>query len=163
MKLYVLALMMLLQPGSPWKHTYIDTADAIATAAKEHPLYRDDHGFKTAALLVAIAFHESVFKQDAVNPDVGGDSIGLFQVNVSNLPALKMTREELFDPLTGARAALTVLRWSFAACRELPENERLSLYTGGPGCDHGRQESRDMVASQRWLLWRKKPVFIEGK
>src|SRR5258706_11364554 len=101
MNSYILALMLLLQHASPWKGTYNSTANAITTASIENPIFKDDVGFRTAALLVAVSWHESMFKQNATHQANSKiDGIGLFQIKQRDLKFLGLTENQLADPLT---------------------------------------------------------------
>ncbi len=134
--------MLALQPASPWRATYETTANAIAeTVAREEPLFAGDLGReRTAALLVALAWHESTFRPDAVGDH--GRSRGLFQVQ---------GRGALSDPQDAVKAALGMLRASFDACRARPLKERAAWYASG-SCDRGLRESRHRMQLAEWIF-----------
>lgn len=152
MQAWILALMLMLVPRAPYADTFPATAAAIDKVAHEAALYSGEDGpERTAAQLVALFAHESSFDPLAVHADTGGDSIGLGQVNVSNLRRLGLTRAALFDPLTNARAALRLLSESIAACAWRPSWARLSLYVSG-SCNRGGEASRKRVTLATELL-----------
>jgi hypothetical protein len=128
MVIWILSLMQLLLPYARYaeKFQFEATAVAIDKVAHEEPLYDDDDGVvRTVVELVSLAYHESRFDPRAV--DHGGTSLGLAQVDTSNLRALGLTRpEQLFDPETNLRAALKLIRISHHLCRRHPHEERLA-------------------------------------
>lgn len=74
-----------------------------------------------ATILTAIAAGESGWRADAHNPKPPDNSYGLFQINMLNTPGKPMgtnrlkqwgltSNEQLFDPLTNAKAAVSILR-----------------------------------------------------
>ena len=149
---WILTLMLALVPGSPYEGTFAATAAAIDQAAHEAPLYPGEDGpARTAAQLVALAWFESRFDPKAVGDH--GNSLGLFQVGVSNLASLGIERDDLFDPKKAADAALRMIRTSFVVCRVRPKEERLAHYAaGGPDCSKGGNESRHRTALAARLL-----------
>ncbi len=91
----------------------------------EPPLFkRDDDRRKTAALVVAIAFRESSFRNDVTSKR--GDAC-MMQVN---------RRPELAsDPVACVRVAMAMLRESMRMCPEYP----VAFYASGPGaCSNER-------------------------
>lgn len=149
---WILALMLSLIPSAPYADTFPATAAAIDRASHEAPLYDGEDGpERTAALLVSLAAHESSFDPRAVHPDTGGDSLGLMQINASNLHRLGLTRERLFDAETNVRAALRLLSESMRACSRRPSWARLALYASG-SCDRGGEASRHRVELAARLL-----------
>jgi membrane-bound lytic murein transglycosylase MltF len=164
MYIWILGLMQLLVPNAPYADTFPATAAAIEKTAHEDPLYADDDGVvKTVAELVALAYHESKFNPRAV--DKGGTSLGLTQVDVSNLSHLGLTkREQLFDPETNLRAALKLMRISYRLCRYHPRDERLANYASGGGtCSVPAAliESRRRMRLADRLLRRHPPRWVE--
>lgn len=146
MTLWILSLMLALQPSAPWLATYRDTAVAIDRAAHAEPLYEDEDGAaRTAAELVAIAWFESRFDPSAVAED-GSGSVCLGQIDLSNLDRLLTTRNALLaDVDLCVHSMLRLVRESHRVCalRRQPAEDRLAQYTGGGGaCDRGRRESR---------------------
>ncbi len=113
-----------------------ELADAIAHVVDDaRPLFRDDETrAKTALLVVAVAFRESSFRNDAVSRT--GDHC-LLQVH---------GRPELADDVVACvRVGLAMMRESFRMCREHP----LAFYAEGPrGCSSARAQriSRDRLA-----------------
>jgi len=114
--------MAALVPSAPWVDTYPQTARAIVDAC--------DNDMRCAAVLTAIAYHESRFKADAVGDH--GQSLGLFQVSKHWNPG--------DTPEEQARVAAQLVRRSFAVCRGKPLEERLGWYASG-GLSCGRPES----------------------
>jgi membrane-bound lytic murein transglycosylase MltF len=133
MAAWILSLMQLLVPHAPYADTFPATAAAIEKVAHEAPLYDDDDGIvRTVAELVSLSFHESHFDPRAV--DKTGQSVGLAQVDVSNLASLGLSkREELFDPETNLRAALKLMRISHRLCSYRPAEDGLANYASGGG------------------------------
>jgi Transglycosylase SLT domain len=140
---WVLSLLLFLQPDVPWRASYEETARAIATAAEQaEPLFPGADGrARTAALLVAVAYHESRFDPNAVGD--GGRSFGLFQHQRGGASN--------FAPAVAAPRALATMRASLNACRARPEDERLAAYASGR-CDRGFAASRARLALGRALL-----------
>ena len=163
MTIWILQLMVLLQPAAPWRGTYAGTARAIDDAAHEAPLYPGEDGVeRTAALLVAVAWRESRFDPMARATDCCGESLGLFQVHGTNARRLGlMGVNELFDPLTNARAALALLAESLRICARTPEDERLSEYASGRALCDVPEAVRDSRAKARIAarLMRERPPY----
>lgn len=80
-------------------------AAQIASVAIWHPLFDDDDGTLTAAVLVATAAQESSFRPGAVGDH--GRAFGLCQV---------WRRSDLMDPTANLIEAARQLRVSFAMC-----------------------------------------------
>jgi membrane-bound lytic murein transglycosylase MltF len=164
MAIWLLSLMQLLVPQAPYADTFPATAAAIDKVAHEAPLYDDDDGVvRTAVELVALAFHESHFDPRAVAKD--GSSVGLAQIDVSNLANLGLAkREQLFDVETNLRAALKLMRISHRICRRRPPEDRLANYaSGGATCDvpEGLVASRRRMKLATALLRAHPPRWIE--
>jgi len=134
---FVLAAMNSLVPGKD----HSANATAIASVLLSEPsLFRDDESrMKTAALVVAIAFRESAFKNDARSST---NDHCMMQVN---------RRPELADdPEACIRVGLAMLRESMRICPAHP----LAFYASGPGgCDNARAQriSRDRMAIAKRL------------
>jgi Transglycosylase SLT domain len=148
MHLWILSLMLGLQPRAPWLASYEDTAKAIATVVEaEVPLFTGERGReKTAALMVALAWAESRFNPGAVGDH--GLSVGLYQMSSANLPSPEGYRRAdlLGHPIASSEVALHMLRQSFAVCAARPLNERLAWYASGDSyCQRGQSESRYRV------------------
>lgn len=164
---WVLSLMTLLEPSSPYRETFDRTALAIARGAERSPLPGQDAA-KTAAVLVAVGWFESRFQ-----PDAGGDcdrmtkdgicvkgspahSFCLFQVNETNLKAYGTDRETLLTDVNECvHVGLRMMHDSFRICRSKPLEERLSWYAAGRnGCDPGPEatkKSRHRMGRAVWL------------
>lgn len=158
---WILMLMLALVPHAPYESTFPATAAAIDRAAHEAPLYAGEDGpARTAAELVAVAWFESRFDPRAVGDH--GASLGLFQVGKSNVQRLGVAMDDLFDPYRAARAALTMMRASFAVCRVNPKEERLAHYAaGGNDCTRGGRESRHRTALASHLLRAHRVIWVE--
>ncbi len=134
---FVLASMSSLAPG----RDHMANALAISTVVlEEPPLFRgDDDRRRTAALVVAIAFRESSFRNDVKSAT--NDSC-MMQIN---------RRPDLAeDPAACVRVAMTMLRESFRMCPEHP----IAFYASGPGaCSNVRAQriSRDRMAIAKRL------------
>ena len=135
---WVLAAMLLLAPGRD-HHVLADAIDRVVAA--EAPLFRDDADKrKTSALLVAVAFRESSFRNDISSKT---DDHCAFQVH--ERPDLKKNAEDC------TRVAIAMLRESFKKCPEFP----IAWYAAGPkGCADARAQriSSDRMTLARWLL-----------
>ncbi len=148
--LWVLSLMHALQPSAPWVDGYGETAAEIADAASAAPVYSGPDGVaRTAALLTSIAWFEGRFQPDAVGDS--GASVCMMQIGASNLSTLGVTRASMLeDRATCLRAALRMIRTSFAVCRGRPQSESLGHYaSGGKFCGgangQGLAESKHRV------------------
>jgi len=164
MAAWILSLMQLLVPHAPYADTFPQTAAAIDQVAHESPLYDDDDGIvRTAAELVSLAFHESRFDPRAVDKE--GTSLGLAQVDVSNLANLGLERrEQLFDPLTNLRAALRLMKISHRLCRFRPLEDALANYASGGGTcavPEGLVASRRRMRLALKLLKKHPPWWVE--
>lgn len=163
---WIYTLIVLLVPHAEWSGSYEETARAIADVAEAHPLYPGEDGrVRTAVELVAIASFESSFDPRATREDRGGLSVGLMQVNVSNLRALGLrSMEQLFDVRTNLEAAVRLLKASHATCRGRPLDDQLAQYaTGGPTCSvpGGLLASRHRMKRARELLAQHPPFWSE--
>lgn len=155
---WALAAMLKLEPRAPERllESYPETASAMAEAADRDPLFSGVSGKKqTVALLVAIADHESSFRQRVEGDH--GKSLGLFQIQP---PTANRDAEELFSPTISSRVAIELVRQSMRICRDRPLEERLSWYAGGgPTCpDHPRA----LVASRQMFSLAKRVLALNG-
>jgi hypothetical protein len=133
----VLAMMLSLVPG----RDHSTNAGAIARVVEsERPLFKDDAAkVRTAALVVAVAYRESAFKNDAISKT---NDHCMMQVN--RRPDLAR------DPEACVRVAMTMLRESFRMCPEHP----IAFYASGPGActnERARRISNDRMAIARRL------------
>jgi hypothetical protein len=148
--MWVLSLMINLQPLAPWRESYPDTATAIARASSTFPVFEGAYGAKrTAALLVSLAWFESRFDPQAKGDH--GASLGLFQINGSHAKSI-----ELLEPAWAPYHALSLIKRSFEVCHAQPVDDRLSWYAaGGVGCSEaGAIKSRHRMALARRLYER---------
>lgn len=145
--MWVLSLMIGLQPLAPWRESYPETASAIARASRTFPAFEGANGAKrTAALLVSLAWFESRFDPQAHGDH--GQSLGLFQISRVHAKSV-----ELLEPNYAPYHALSLIRRSFEVCRSKPVDERLAWYAaGGDGCsDAGIRKSAHRMALARRL------------
>jgi hypothetical protein len=164
MAIWILSLMHLLVPHAPYASTFPATAAAIDKVAHESPLYDDDDGVvRTAAELVALAFHESKFYTRAISQDK--TSHGLTQIDSSNLHNLGLVRvDQLYDPETNLRAALKLMRISHRLCRFHPREDALANYASGGGtCSvpEGLVASRRRMKLAAYLLRKHPPKWVD--
>jgi hypothetical protein len=137
---WVLAIMMKLVPAAPWMFSFGETSTAISQAANDDPLFAGEDGrHKTAAVLIALAYHESRFQPNVVGDS--GHSFGLFQIQP---PTAKVDASLLLLPRNAAYIAIDLIRTSFSVCRSQPQQEKLSWFAaGGNGCKiEGRKASK---------------------
>jgi hypothetical protein len=108
-----------------------------------------------ARLLLRIARWESHYRRDVADCRVLGDrgadgsaSVGAWQHHVTPGPHARAEREWICGSLVeAARVARDDVRRSFAVARELPVEERLSVYVAGPAW---RTERARRMARVRW-------------
>lgn len=174
---WVLSLMLAVQPSAPWRATYESTAEAIAWEASASPAYGDE--YRTAAVLVSLAWFESTLQ-----PDARGDctlhgapsscavagavphSFCLMQIHESNLAGLHTTRAEVqSDVRACVRAGLSLVHTSLRVCRAAPVEERLRWYAGGgaacPENDDARRKAKHRFLRARALLAANPPPKAE--
>jgi len=161
---WVLASMTRAQPTAPWQATYRQTAEIFAKVATDSPLFRGVDGpKKTAAWFVSTAWFESRFDPKAVGDcrkrDKAGKCISLpnslcmFQVGISNLPYLGLTKDQILESTeVCTRAARKMMKISFGVCRGRPSDEWLGHYASGGGVCGGLRESRHRVNKAKWLF-----------
>ena len=135
---FVLAAMALLSPGKD----HAELATAIATVVEaERPLFADDEDRRrTAAIVVAVAFRESSFRNKVISKT--HDACAL---QVHGRPDLAA------DPVACIRVGLGMLRQSFKSCADYP----VAFYASGSGaCSNPRAQriSRDRFALAKRLL-----------
>lgn len=128
--------------GAHWldpDHDHAGVAEAIAhVVATEAPLYQGDADRRrTASLVLAIAWRESSFRNDAVSAT---NDHCLMQIN---------RRPDLAeDPEECLRVGIAMIRYSMRACAEHP----IATYASGlGGCENARAQriSRDRMALAR--------------
>lgn len=129
---FVLAAMASLAPG----RDHVELAEAIARVVEsERPLFAgDEDRRRTAALVVAISFRESSFRNDAVSK-----THDYCHLQINRRPDLAD------DPEACTRVGLSMLRESMRACPTFP----LAWYASGPrACSNARAQriSRDRMA-----------------
>jgi hypothetical protein len=161
---WIFSLMLLLVPASPASESFLKTAKAFNKVAHESPIY-ENNPVGSVLELMAVSFFESHFDPNAVHADAGGDSIGLAQINVSNLAELGLKREDLFDPETNLRAAAKLMRESHRTCRGFPALQQLAAYATGRGLcsvEEGINASRNRLKLARKLLAEHPPFWVSS-
>ncbi|HTJ84565.1 MAG TPA: hypothetical protein VL400_22755 [Polyangiaceae bacterium] len=137
-----------------------EAARDVAYDPNEKPVFGGKYGrARTAALMLAVAYHESGFMKDV---DLGpcwrgkagtstrcdsGRAACLMQIHVADgQTAEGYTREELFaDRKKCFRSGLHLLRRSMSACSHLPEKHKLASYASGT-CKGGLKDSESLMA-----------------
>ena len=110
---FLLAAMLILQPGRDHQKLAAATASVLAS---EPPLFADDDShIRTAALVVAIQFSESSFRNDIISKTNDGCAM-----QIHNRPDLAK------DAVQCVRVGLKLLRASVTACPSSP----LANYAG---------------------------------
>lgn len=154
-----------------------EAAARVALDPATPPLFAGAQGrAQTAALLLAIAHHESGFAPDVdqgpcyrgpgyVGRCDGGASACLMQVRVGDGQTREgWTRDELFaDREKCFRAGLAIARRSARACALLPPLHRMTAYASG-GCASalGKVRSAEIVSEWRRFLQVPKPMAFAG-
>lgn len=173
---WVLALMLELEPKSPFRETFDRTSTAIARASERSPLPGQDAN-KTAAILVSVAWFESRFQPDAegdcdktneTGTCVKGSkphSFCLLQIGESNFKGFRTTREEVQTNVDSCiTVGLGLMNQSFRICASKPLPERLAQYAGGgPVCftkDEARKKSGSRMAKAVWIYSHKAPPIL---
>lgn len=135
---WILAAMTQLAPGRDHR----ELAETIARVVEgERPLFqKDEDRRRTAALVVAVAFRESSFRNDVTSKT---DDHCAMQIN--HRPDLAKLPEECI------RTGLSMLRESMRVCPSVP----LGWYAEGPrGCTspRARRISDDRMQIATWLV-----------
>lgn len=149
---FVLAAMNAVAPGRDHAVLAEATADVVDAA---DALFADDADKrKTASFVIAVEDRESSLDNGAI-----GDSGQSHCAGQVYLPGNARTREGWTgaDLRADAHKCITVvvrkIRESFAACRSLPLDERLSGYARGSCTSvEGRRISRDRATRARWIF-----------
>lgn len=140
---------------------YEQIAGALAEIAldpEEKPVFDGARGReRTAALVLAIARHESGFRRDvdlglARHANGGGPYFCMMQVSVKGRTPEGWTGADLTsDRRRCFRAGLHILQHARGSCRAEGPEAWLRLYTGGT-CDRGRQAAEQRMATYKeWL------------
>ena len=148
--------MVWIAPEVRWGKTYESTAIALAAEAEAAPIWTGKDGpLRTVSLDLAIGEYESTFLPDAEGdcqenghpvrhpfgePCPKGSkpqSLGFFQIGVSNLAALGAKQADLVLVSRAAPLAHQLVKASFAVCRGRPETELLGNYAYGRGACGG--------------------------
>ncbi len=131
--------------------------DIAEVVASEPPLFKGKVGReRTAALLLAVAFHESAWRLEVdtgLSRGDAGRSCTLWQFNLGRG---ELCDELLQDRKKAVRKALDFVRRSQRACRGPVEN-MLRVYASG-SCERGQTASKTRVeTAQRWFAARPPP------
>jgi hypothetical protein len=161
---WILLVLQSLQPNTPYKDTYEQTARAIDDVAHESPLYDSEDGVvRTIAEVVAIGHFESSFNPRAVGDH--GNSLGFGQIGVSNLAYLGLSgKEDLFDVRQNVRAMIRMLRDSHRTCAIAPLEDQLAAYATGNGhcfVSEGISASKHRMALAKRILVEHQPFWTE--
>lgn len=155
----ILALMIELEPNSPYRDTFSETAEVFAKVANEAPLFKGEDGSqRTAALFVSVAWFESRFNQKAIGDH--GHSLCEFQIGISNLKALETSKDEILNNVeVCTRSARRMMSISFGVCRGKDVLDVLGHYAfGGQKCGgedgEGLRESRHRMRKADFLFRR---------
>lgn len=156
----VLKMLQYLEPTSPYTPDYGEISEAIATASTHDPLFpnRADGCLRTAAILVAVAWHESRFHKSIIGDQ--GKSFGLFQIQP---PTAKHSANMLLNPREASYIAIDLIRTSFTACSKAPWESRLSWYVSSNGCpDHPviRKKSISRMMTAERILRQEFPTKV---
>lgn len=120
------------------------------------PLARE----RTAALVLAQAFHESSFKRDVDEGRRRGDAGKAACLMQMHRAPQGWTADELVaDRAKCFRAGLELMRRSLAVCRASRIELRLAAFTGGR-CDRGQYESERTFVTAAWLLTQRPPQGV---
>lgn len=149
---------------------------AVAFDPEKKPLFGGALGrARTAALLLAVAYHESGFAKDV---DKGpcyrgkggrsarcdhGKSACLMQIRIGQGTTQEgWTQDELFaDRKKCFSAGLNLMRKSISACRNLDERHRLNAYASGV-CERGHRGSEGLMSLMHDFLT-KSPIPREAR
>jgi hypothetical protein len=110
---------------------------SVALDENETPVFEGaDRRTETAVLMLAVASYESSFNKrvdDGTRRGDNGHSYCLMQIRVGQGATREgwNGRQLVEDRKLCFRAALHILQASFAACRKLPLDDRLSAYASG--------------------------------
>lgn len=166
LKLWILNVLLAMEPNTPWKGTYESTAEAFAKYAVQMPLFQgDEDGRKTASIFVSVAWFEGHFKPDAqgdcdkTDPKTGMCAAGrphsfcTFQINESNLKSFDVTKDQLLSDIdTCTRVAASIMKRSFSVCKDRPLEDRLNWYAAGGGdCRANVPKGRHRMNKGKWV------------
>ena len=148
--LYIVSIMLTLQPIAPWKDRYVEIANEIQVGAEREPVFSGAYGVqRTLALDIAVAWFESRFNPDAIGDN--GRARGLYQVHYHGPD--EPVREQ-------TERANRMMRASFKVCARRAIEERLGWYAaGGNGCERGLKHSRHRMGLAEKLF---KTYWKEG-
>lgn len=155
---WVMQVMYAVQPSAPMhiQSSYGEISVAIANASLSDPLFTGDDGaYRTAALLIALAHHESHFQKNAVGD--GNKSFGLFQIQP---PTAKVDSMLLMLPANASLVAIDLIRTSMKLCAKRPLPERLAWYAQGRGACSSEEPSRQALEASRAIFWKATQIMM---
>lgn len=123
---WVTASMHRIQPSAPFNVScaYGEISNAISDAANSDPIFgSEDGGYRTAALLIAVAYQRSGFHPNAVS-----HGNGLYRLCPPN-PRIPATMTVM--PKEASLVALDLLRKSLEICKDRSIDERLGWFIEG--------------------------------
>jgi len=167
---YALAVMLAIQPNSPYKESFEKSAKAVSSASIRSPIFAGSDGVaKTVDLVISVANFES-----GLQPDANGDcdqttdkgicvkgskphSFCMMQINESNFKGYRTTREEILTNIDiCVSIGISMMKQSFRICHDRPLDERLAWYAGGGnGCPTGLdavRKSKHRIDKAMWLF-----------
>jgi hypothetical protein len=128
--------MKVLYSMEPYSPHHGEVSEAIAQAANQDPLFpsREDGCFRTAAILVAIAWLGSRFQPTLVGD--GGKSFGLYQIQPPSANALgrPITTNMLTNVRDASFVTIDLVRQSMMRDAARSWEERLSDFCASPEC-----------------------------
>lgn len=140
----VMKMLYDLAPNGPHVPDYGEIANAISSAATQDPLFpwRKDGAKRTACLMVAMAFKESMFHRSVVGDN--GRSFGLYQIQP---PTARVPVKMLTVPRDASFVVIDLMRESFrqAALKGRPWHEGLAWYAASS--DAGMKNPKVIVQS----------------
>ncbi len=137
------ALMKVLYAIEPYSPHHGEVSEAIAMAANQDPLWpsREDGCFRTAAILVALAWYGSRFQPSLVGEN--GKAFGLFQVRPPPVDAngKVVTTNMLTNPRDASLVTIDLVRQSMFKAQGRSWEEQLSAFM----LDNGAANPHDAV------------------
>jgi hypothetical protein len=126
---------------------YESIAEDIAAEVHASPIYDGARGeAASAALVAAVAIHESGLRLDVDEGITRGDGLDVCILQLRGAPLAVLT-----DRRACIREGIRRLKRSLRACRSRPPRDRLGVYTSG-SCSRGLKESRAMMDLAQRLL-----------
>jgi len=127
-------VMKVLYAIEPYSVHHGEVSEAIAEASNQDPLFpgREDGCFRTAAILVAIAWLNSRFQPTLVGEN--GKAFGLYQIQppTANVLGKGVTTNMLTNVRDASFVAIDLIRQSMIECADRSWEERLSWFCSSP-------------------------------